>query len=439
MPAKDKDDSVKAKIFYMAYTADGEPADKRPVTFVFNGGPGSSSIWLHLGAIGPVRVHFADDKGTAPAPPYTYGDNENSWITFTDLVFIDPVSTGFSRPSKGVEPAKFHGYSEDIASVGDFIRMYTTRNERWGSPKFLTGESYGTTRASGLSGYLQNTYGMYLNGITLISSVLNFEYIDFTRGNDLPYVLFLPTYATTAQFHNKLSPELQKMNTADLAQAAESFASGTYTCFLMKGDQAPAELTNKVIDSLNYFTGLSKNYIRMSNERIRDARFFKELLRGEGKTMGRYDSRYTGEDADDAGEYNSYDPSYAAVSGLFNGVFNEYIRKDLNYKSDLPYEALTNVWPWKFPENSYLDVSETLRRAMTENPALKVMVCCGYYDLATPFYNAGYAVDHLGLRSDVRNNITIAYFNAGHMMYLNNADNTKLKADAVKFYKSATK
>jgi carboxypeptidase C (cathepsin A) len=177
----------------------------------------------------------------------------------------------------------------------------------------------------------------------------------------------------------------------------------------------------------------------MSNERIRDARFFKELLRGEGKTMGRYDSRYTGEDADDAGEYNSYDPSYAAVSGLFNGVFNEYIRKDLNYKSDLPYEALTNVWPWKFPENSYLDVSETLRRAMTENPALKVMVCCGYYDLATPFYNAGYAVDHLGLRSDVRNNITIAYFNAGHMMYLNNADNTKLKADAVKFYKSATK
>ncbi|HTB30545.1 MAG TPA: peptidase S10 [Bacteroidia bacterium] len=439
MPSKDKDESVKAKIFYIAYTADGESAGKRPVTFVFNGGPGSSSIWLHMGAISPVRVHFADDKGTAPAPPYSYGDNENSWISFTDLVFIDPVSTGFSRTVKGVEPAKFHGYSEDIASVGDFIRMYTTRNDRWGSPKFLTGESYGTTRASGLSGYLQNTYGMYLNGITLVSSVLNFEYIDFNRGNDLPYALFLPTYATTAQFYNKLSPELQKISVSDLAKKVETFASGTYTYFLMKGDLASGDLTNKVIDSLSYFTGLSKNYIRNSNERIRDHRFFKEILRDESKTVGRYDSRYTGEDADDAGEGFSYDPSYSAVSGLFNGVFNEYVRKDLNYKSDLPYEALTNVWPWQFPENSYLDVSETLRGAMTENSALKVMVCCGYYDLATPFYNAEYAVNHMGLRPDVRNNITLNYYNAGHMMYLTKDDDAKLKADAMKFYQSAIK
>ena len=352
MPSKDKDESVKAKIFYIAYTADGESAEKRPVTFVFNGGPGSSSIWLHMGAIGPVRVHFADDKGNQPSPPFTYGDNENSWIGFTDLVFIDPVSTGFSRTVKGVEPVKFHGYSEDIASVGDFIRMYTTRNERWGSPKFLTGESYGTTRASGLSGYLQNTYGMYLNGITLVSSVLNFEYIDFNRGNDLPYALFLPTYAATAQYHNKLSPDLEKINVADLSKKVEAFASGTYTYFLMQGDKASAELTNKVVDSLNYFTGLSKNYIRSSNERIRDHRFFKEILRDESKTVGRYDSRYTGEDADDVGEGFTYDPSYSAVSGLFNGALNEYMRKDLNYKSDLPYEALTNVWPWSLPENS---------------------------------------------------------------------------------------
>lgn len=277
MPVKDKNESVRAKIFYIAYTADGEDADKRPVTFTFNGGPGSSSIWLHMAAIGPVRVQFADDNGGSPPPPYIYSDNENSWISFTDLVFIDPVSTGFSRTVKGVEPSKYHGYSEDIASVGDFIRMYTTRNERWGSPKFLTGESYGTTRASGLSGYLQDAYGMYLNGITLVSSVLNFQYIDFTRGNDLPYALFLPTYATTAQYHKKLSPELESMSAADLAKKAETFASGTYTYFLMKGDLASADLTNKVIDSLNYFTGIPKNYIKNCNERINDGRFLKSF------------------------------------------------------------------------------------------------------------------------------------------------------------------
>jgi len=439
MPSKDKNESVKAKIFYIAYTADGEDAKRRPVTFVFNGGPGSSSIWLHMGAISPVRVHFADDKGGSPAPPYTYGDNENSWITFTDLVFIDPVSTGFSRTTKGTDPSKFHGYSEDIASVGDFIRMYTTRNERWGSPKFLTGESYGTTRASGLSGYLQDAYGMYLNGITLVSSVLNFQYIDFAKGNDLPYSLFLPTYATTAQYHKKLLPELESMSISDLAKKAETFASGTYSYFLMKGDQASADLTNKVIDSLSYFTGLSKNYIKNCNERIDDGRFFKELLRDEGKTIGRYDSRYMGEDVDNDGEGPSYDPSYSAVYGLFNGALNEYMRKDLNYKSDLPYEALTNVWPWNLPEGSYLDVSETLRRAMTQNPALKVMVCCGYYDLATPFYNAEYAVNHMGLRNDVRNNIILNYYNAGHMMYVTKDDDAKLKADAEKFYQGAIK
>ncbi|MEO6884168.1 MAG: peptidase S10 [Bacteroidia bacterium] len=439
MPMKDSLGKLLAKIFYIAYTNDA-PAAKRPVTFAFNGGPGSSSIWLHMGAISPIRVHFGDDNGGMPAPPYTYGDNPNSWIGFTDLVFIDPVSTGYSRTNKGVSPRRFHGYAQDIASVGDFIRLYTTRNDRWGSPKFLTGESYGTTRASGLSGYLQNEYGMYLNGITLISSVLNYQYLEFNKGNEIPYVLYLPTYATTAQFHKKLSPELEAMSPSDLAQKTKIFAEGTYNYFLVLGDQAPIELTNKVIDSLNYFTGLSKEYIRSANERIQDWRFFKQLLRDDGKTVGRYDSRYTGEDADDAGEAPSYDPSYSGVSGLFNGVFNEYIRKDLGYKSDMQYEALTNVWPWSFgSSNSYLDVSETLRDAMTENPYLKVMICCGYYDLATPFFNAEYAVDHMGLRKDVRKNISLTYYNSGHMLYVNKADDAKLKTDAENFYQSAIK
>ena len=206
MPMRDTVGKLLAKIFYVAYTASASDP-KRPVTFVFNGGPGSSSIWLHMGAISPVRVNFGDDKGAMPAPPYSYSENPNSWIGFTDLVFIDPVSTGYSRTPKGVNARRFHGYSEDIASVGDFIRLYVTRNERWGSPKFLTGESYGTTRASGLSGYLQDAYGMYLNGITLISSVLNFEYIDFGKGNELPYALFLPTYAASAQYHRRLAPD----------------------------------------------------------------------------------------------------------------------------------------------------------------------------------------------------------------------------------------
>jgi len=440
MPMKDTVGKLLAKIFYIAYTADNSAA-KRPVTFVFNGGPGSSSIWLHMGAISPVRVKFGDDNGAMPAPPYTFTDNAGSWIGFTDLVFIDPVSTGYSRPNKGVNARRYHGYNEDIASVGDFIRLYVTRNERWGSPKFLAGESYGTTRASGLSGYLQDAYGMYLNGITLISSVLNFEYIDLNRGNELPFVLFLPTYATSAQFHKKLSAELEAMPVEQLAKRAETFAEGTYNQFLMQGDNASADLTNKVVDSLNYFTGLSKEYIRSTNERIYDGRFFKELLRDEGKTIGRYDSRYTGEDADDAGEGNSYDPSYSAVSGLFNGVFNEYVRTVLGYKSDLQYEALTNVWPWNFGNatNSYLDVSETLRGAMTKNPYLKVMVCCGYYDLATPFCNAEYAVSHMGLRKDVRNNIILNYYKGGHMMYVNKDDDIKLKTDAEKFYQNAVK
>jgi carboxypeptidase C (cathepsin A) len=441
MPMKDTLGKVLAKIFYVAYTMDNA-GTKRPVTFAFNGGPGSSSIWLHMGAISPVRVNFGDDKGAMPAPPYTYSDNPNSWISFTDLVFIDPVSTGFSRTAKGVSPRRYHGYSEDIGSVGDFIRLYVTRNERWASPKFLAGESYGTTRASGLSGYLQDEYGMYLNGITLISSVLNFGYIDFGKGNELPFVLFLPTYSATAQYHKKLSAELEAMPTAQLAKKAETFAQGTYASFLMLGDQASADLTNKVIDSLNYFTGLSKEYIMQTRERIYDGRFFKELLRDQGKTIGRYDSRYTGEDEDDAGEGHSYDPSYTGVSGLFNGVFNEYVRKDLGYKSDLQYEALTNVWPWNYSNvatNSYLDVSETLRGAMTKNPYLHVMVCCGYYDLATPFFNAEYAVNHMGLRKDVRNNITLTYYNGGHMMYVNKDDDAKLKSDAEKFYQGAVK
>jgi carboxypeptidase C (cathepsin A) len=442
MPVRDKDNKLLAKIFYVAYSGDNTGTKaRRPVTFVFNGGPGSSSIWLHMGSFGPVRVKFGDDKGDAPAPPYQYEENPYTWLGFTDLVFIDPVSTGYSRAQKGVDVNQFHGYNEDIASVGDFIRLYITKNERWESPKFIAGESYGTTRAAGLSGYLQDRYGMYLNGITLISSVLNFQLIDFKNGNEMPYVYFLPTYANTAQYHHKLSSDLQGLTPAELTKKTELFANGTYSYFLSLGDEAPADLVNKVVDSLNYFTGISKDYIRQTNERISDGRFFKEVLRADGKITGRYDSRFTGEDIDNAGEYPSYDPSDANLNGLFIGVFNAYVRKELNYTNDIPYEATANVWPWSFKqsENSYLDVSETLRSAMTQNPHLMVNVVCGYYDLATPVYNAEYVVSHMGLRPAVRKNIVLNYYKAGHMVYVSKETDAKLKADEELFYQNALK
>jgi len=444
MPMHDKDDNkLLAKIFYVAYTAtnSGQTKEKRPVTFVFNGGPGSASIWLHMGGISPVRVKFANDKGDAPGAPYEYGENPNTWLAFTDLVFIDPISTGYSRAYKGVDVNQFHGYNEDLASVGDFIRLYITKDERWASPKFIAGESYGTTRAAGLSGYLADRYNIYLNGITLISSVLNFQLIDFKNGNDMPYIYFLPTYANTASYYHKLTPELESLTPADLTKKSEIFANGTYSRFLSLGDQAPADLTNLVIDSLNYFTGIPKDYIRKANERITDSRFFKEVLRDEGKIVGRYDSRFSGEDIDDAGENPSYDPSDANLNGLFVGAFNAYVRKDLNYRNDIPYEAITNVWPWSYKntENAYLDVSETLRSAMTQNPHLKVNMICGYYDLATPLYNAEYVINHMGLRPDLRGNIIVNYYKAGHMVYVSKETDEKLKADAEVFYKSALK
>lgn len=442
MPMRDKDEKLIAKIFYVAYTAtNSDSKEKRPVTFVFNGGPGSASIWLHMGAISPVRVKFANDKGDAPGAPYEYTDNPNTWLAFTDLVFIDPISTGYSRAYKGVDVNQFHGYNEDLASVGDFIRLYITKNERWASPKFIAGESYGTTRAAGLSGYLEDRYNIYLNGITLISSVLNFQLIDFKNGNDMPYIYFLPTYANTAAYYHKLSTELESLTPAELTKKSEIFANGTYSRFLSLGDQAPAALTSLVVDSLNYFTGIPKDYIKRANERITDFRFFKEVLRNEGKIVGRYDSRFSGEDSDDAGEYPSYDPSDANLNGLFVGAFNAYVRKDLNYRNDIPYEAVTSVWPWSFKnsENAYLDVSETLRSAMTQNPHLKVNMVCGYYDLATPVYNAEYVISHMGLRPDLRGNIITNYYKAGHMVYVSKETDEKLKADAEVFYKSALK
>ena len=437
---KEEDGKPKASFFFIAYTLDDvTDFSRRPLTFSFNGGPGSSSVWLHLGVLGPRRVHLNDD-GTAPPPPYRLDNNDNSILDQTDLVFIDPVSTGYSRPAPGEDARQFHGVQEDIRSVGEFIRIYATREKRWLSPKFLIGESYGTTRAAGLSGYLQDRYGLYLNGIMLVSSVLNFETLSFSPGNDLPYVLFLPTYTAAAWYHHRLSPELET-DLKQTLQQAEEFALGEYSRALMQDAALPAVKREQVVRDLARFTGLSTNYIQHARLRIKISRFTKELLRDQERTVGRYDSRYTGIDRDAAGETSEYDPSYAAVLGVFTATMNDYVRTQLEYTSDLPYEILTGkVAPWNYGEyqNRYVEVAETLRQAMTQNPYLKVFVANGYYDLATPFLATRYTFDHLGLDPTLQKNLSMGYYEAGHMMYLHKPSLVQLKKDLAHFIESAT-
>ena len=429
----------KAAVFFIAYTLDdASDKAKRPITFAFNGGPGSSSVWLHLGLLGPRRVLMQEDGSPLP-PPYKLVDNAFSLLSETDLVFIDPVSTGYSRPVPGERAREFHGFKKDIESVGDFIRLYTTRYHRWTSPKFLAGESYGTTRAAGLSGYLQDRHGMYLNGLILISAVLDFMTLEFDPGNELPYILFLPTYTATAWFHHKLKPALQKDFHAALKEASE-FAMGEYALALMKGAALPAKERAQIAARLSRLTGLSLDYIERTDLRIRDNRFTKELLRNERQTVGRIDSRFKGMDRDFAGEQFEFDPSMAVITGPYTATFYNYVRGELNFESDLPYEILSpRVWPWRFDdhENRYLFVAETLRHAVTSNPHLKVFVANGYFDLATPFLATEYTFNHLGLNETLMKNIQMSYYEAGHMMYIHLPSIERLHQDLAAFIRSA--
>jgi carboxypeptidase C (cathepsin A) len=438
----DYEGKPKANVFYIAYTAKQPPdSPPRPITYAFNGGPGSSSVWLHLGALGPKRVTFADpaeQHGTPalPAPPYSVIDNEFSWLDLTDLVFIDPVGTGYSRPVEGEKKEQFHGLTEDIQWVGDFIRLWTTRNQRWDSAKFLAGESYGTTRAAGLAGTLQDTHGMYISGIVLISPVLNFQTIRFDEGNDTPFWLYLPTYTATAWYHGKLSEALQKDLDAALKES-ELFAQNDYLLALGRGDALSGEERADIASELARLTGLSQDFVLRSNLRINISQFTKELLRDKGRTVGRLDSRYTGIDRSGVTASPEYDPSYAAIQGPFTAALNHYIRAELKYENDDPYEILTGrVQPWSFASasNQYADVSGTLRSAMTKNRSLRVLVASGFYDLATPHFAAAYTIRHMGLDPEVRPNITQTFYRAGHMMYIRHEDLSGLKADAARFY-----
>ena len=439
-PDREKDFEAgqpKAEFFFVAYSKDGiEDPARRPLTFSFNGGPGSSSVWLHLGVLGPRRVLMEFD-GNLPKPPYQLADNEFSLLDQTDLVFIDPVSTGYSRPVEGQKAKDFHGFKKDIESVGDFIRLYTTRYNRWLSPKFLIGESYGTTRASGLSGYLQERHGLYLNGIMLISAVLNFQTIDFAPGNELPYVLFLPSYAATAWYHDalRIRRPLQKLLTE-----VENFAINEYAPALMKGTALPRSERLNIVEKLARYTGLAPAYIERSNLRVPDFRFFKELLRTRSRVVGRLDSRFLGIDPDTLADGTQNDPSYTNIIGPYTAAFYDYIRRELNFEKDIPYEILNGkVWPWSYAEheNQFVYVAETLRHAMSTNPHLKIFLASGYYDLATPYFASEYTFNHLGLDESLRNNITMTYYEAGHMMYIHTPALEQLKKDLAEFIQKA--
>lgn len=427
----------KASIFYIAYTKNGGAVD-RPLTFSFNGGPGSSSVWLHLGLVGPKRVAMDEDGGPL-GPPYHLVDNEFSLFDKTDLVFIDPVSTGYSRPVPKEKPEQFHNVKKDIESVGEFIRVWTTRNKRWSSPKFLIGESYGTTRAAGLAGYLHQRHGMYLNGVMLVSSILNFITARFDEGNDLPYILFLPSYAATAWYHGKLPEDLQA-SLEKTVQEAREFALNEYTLALMQGNDLKGKDRKKIINKLARLTGLSKKYIEGTKLRINIYRFCIELLRDEGLTIGRLDSRFQGFDRDDVGEAHEIDPSYAAILGPYTATMYDYLRKDLAYETDLPYEILKSLYQsWKFEnyQNHYVNTAKDLRLGFQLHPGLKIIVCNGYFDLATPFLATEYTFKHIPLPEPQQNNIKMTYYKAGHMMYLHKPSLQKLSEDLRNFIDDA--
>lgn len=435
LPIHDEHGEVKAGISYIAYAKVGtKNPSERPLMFSFNGGPGSSSVWLHLGAVGPKRVKMMPD-GSLPDSPYELVDNPESWLEHTDLVFIDPVGTGYSRAVKREDDEKYWGLKADIQSVGDFIRLYLTRSKRWASPLYLVGESYGTTRAAGLAGHLAD-YGIAFKGIVLVSSVLSFQTLRFTQGNDLPYAYFLPTYAATAAFHGKVKP---RKALRSWLREVEQWALTDYTVALAKGDGLSKSAREATIRKLVSYTGLTPTFIDHSDLRINIHEFCKELMRDKKLTVGRLDSRFTGIDYKLTGNVPEVDPSMTAIRAPYTTMINDFLTRILGYETDEIYRImgegdrrLWTAWDWGSAGEGHPDTTQALWSALSKNPHMKVMVASGYYDLATPYFATYYTLDHMRLGS-LRKNFVCTEYAAGHMMYIDERELVALKKDVSAF------
>jgi carboxypeptidase C (cathepsin A) len=431
LPIKRDDGKILAEMFFVSYALDGEDVSKRPLTFAFNGGPGSATVWLHMGALGPKRV-VMQPQGFMPEPPYRSEDNSYSALPLTDLVMVDAIGTGFSRAANSDEEKKFLSVNGDIKAFGEFIRAYLTRYERWASPLFLVGESYGTTRAAGIAGYLADN-GIAFNGITLLSSALDFQTLEFSKANDLPYVLIVPSYAMIAAYHKKLASDLVQDVEKTRAEV-EHWAMTDYAQALAKGDGISGQERQTVIEQMSRYTGLSKEVIDQANLRIDVAKFTHYLLIDQKLRVGRLDGRFTGPDPEGLLDTPFYDPSMSETLPPYTAVFNQYVRNELGFKIDMPYRVFAFgseefKWEWGSAEKGFPDTATELRQAMAKNPYLKVLVMEGHYDLATPYYAANYTMDHLNLPETLRKNISYATYPSGHMVYLDTQSLAKFRQD----------
>jgi len=439
LPIKRPDGKIEAEMFFVAYTLDGQDAGKRPLTFAFNGGPGSSSVWLHMGALGPKRV-VLQSNGFMPAAPYRTEDNPDTILDRSDIVMIDAMVTGYSRAANAELTKKFLGVKGDIQAFGEFIRLYLSRYERWSSPLFLLGESYGTTRAAGIAGYLAD-HGISFNGVTLLSMALDFQTLEWNKSNDQPYFFLVPTFSMIAAYHHKLAAEL----TQDLAKTRDEvvhWSMNDYALALSRGDALTPEEHRKIVDQLARYTGLRPDVVEAHDMRIDVPTFCRELLLDQKLVAGRLDGRFT---SPAPGDERFYDPTSAAILPPYNSAFNDYLRTELNYKTDMPYRVFAyddpgfQKWDWGNAEQGFPSTASSLRAAMIKNPYMKVLVMEGYYDLATPFTAANWTMDHLNLDAKYRQSVSYATYNSGHMVYIDRAEHDKMKKDLVQFMEKSLK
>src|SRR4051812_33264626 len=432
IPIRLDNNNVQARMFFVAYTKDGEDAKTRPISFLYNGGPGAATIWLHMGSFAPKHVQMADE-GFQPAPPFRLEDNENSLIDVSDMVFIDAVSTGYSRTAPGVGSEQFHGQEGDIRAFGEFINTWLSTYNRWASPKYLIGESYGTIRSAGLSAELQQRHGIDLNGIVLVSSLLTYQTLSPAPDNDVAWASNLETFSADAWYHKKLPPDLQAQTIKQVVDQSRAFAFGEYMTALTRGNTLSDVDRTATANKLARFTGLSTQFILNANLRVSAERFRKELLRDKRLAIGRLDGRFTSLDLDAAGEREEFDISNSALQGPYTAMFQDYVKNELKWDTDLHYPTSGNVRPWTYDQNRYMDMTEPLRSAMTHNPFLKVFVAIGYYDMATIMGGAEFNFTHLAYEKQVVDRVSYGYYEAGHMIYIRPSEHKKLKTDIAHF------